>query len=140
MVSGSVSVLIYNWNQFHGHYGLVSSRNDRKSFQGESVAEKYWVCEKCVGKGPGPSMKTRRTKSEKAMAVVAGPSQQPDPPKSSERSESMSGTLGMQYSYVRSLVYIHRRTSQIWCCHDVVVVYFLHSLLFLCLERSTSRS
>uniref|UniRef100_A0A0E4C778 Uncharacterized protein n=1 Tax=Anopheles gambiae TaxID=7165 RepID=A0A0E4C778_ANOGA len=37
-------------------------------------------------------MKTRRPKSEKAMAVAAGPNQQPDPPKSAERSESMPGT------------------------------------------------
>ena len=37
-------------------------------------------------------MKTMRQKSEKALAVAAGPSQQPDPPKSAGRSESMPGT------------------------------------------------
>ena len=51
----------------------------------ESVAEEFWVCKKCVGKWPGPSMKTMRQKSEKALAVAAGPSQQHDPPKSAGR-------------------------------------------------------
>ena len=56
----------------------------------ESVSEAFWVCDKCAEQGPKTSMKTRRPKSEKAMAVAKA-SQQPDLPEGKLQSEATPG-------------------------------------------------